>query len=82
MKTPSKNGRVKRPAREVTAELLILADGRVLARNLTPALAQVLREVNPDDTAMGRRAAGDTSPPVRQARPAHSPATHPSHANL
>ena len=28
-----------------------------MARNLTPALARVLREVNPDDAGMSRRAA-------------------------
>ena len=46
----------KSEMRPRTAELLILADGRILARNLTPALARVLREVNPDDAGMSRRA--------------------------
>ena len=63
MKTRSKIFGVNHPASEWTAELLILADGRVLARNLTPALAQVLREVNPDDAGMSRRAAGIESSP-------------------
>ena len=37
-------------------ELLILADGRVLMHNLTPAMAAVLRELNPDDESMQERA--------------------------
>jgi hypothetical protein len=57
MKTGSNIRGVNHPAGEWTSELLILADGRVLARNLTPALARVLREVNPDDAGMSHRAA-------------------------
>jgi hypothetical protein len=37
-------------------ELLILADGRVLMHNLTPAMAAALRELNPDDEPMQERA--------------------------
>ncbi len=37
-------------------ELLILADGRILAHNLTPAVAAVLRELNPEDEPMQQRA--------------------------
>ena len=33
----------------LNTDLLILPDGRVLAHNLTPALAELLRELNPDD---------------------------------
>jgi hypothetical protein len=38
-------------------ELLILGDGRVLAHHLTPALAQLLSDLNPADDAMRQRAA-------------------------
>lgn len=37
-------------------ELLILANGKVLAHNVTPALARVLAALDPDDAAMDRRA--------------------------
>jgi hypothetical protein len=39
-----------------TAEFLILSDGTVLAHNLTPAMADVLRVLNPDDPVMSHRA--------------------------
>ncbi len=39
-----------------SAELLILPDGRILAHNLTPEVAAVLRELNPDDEQMKQRA--------------------------
>ena len=37
-------------------EILILTDGRILTHNLTPAMAAVLRELNPDDKPMQQRA--------------------------
>ena len=37
-------------------EILIEADGRIFAHNLTPALAAVLAELNPDDETMRTRA--------------------------
>lgn len=40
-----------------SAEILILADGRVLAHNITPAVAAVLAELVPHDEAMRLRAA-------------------------
>ena len=39
-----------------TQEILILADGRILAHNLTPEMAAVLKKLNPKDEAMRRRA--------------------------
>ncbi len=39
-----------------TSELLILGDGTIFAHNLTPAMAALLAELNPDDAAMRRRA--------------------------
>lgn len=40
-------------------EILIEADGRIFAHNLTPALAAVLAELNPADEAMRTRAGGE-----------------------
>ncbi len=39
-------------------DILIAPDGRIFAHNLTPALAAVLAELNPDDEAMQARAGG------------------------
>jgi adenylosuccinate lyase len=50
---PRKGERTRKASSQ---EILILTDGRVLAHNLTPAMAAVLRELNPDDEPMRRRA--------------------------
>jgi hypothetical protein len=42
-------------------DILISADGRIFAHNLTPALAAVLAELNPDDEAMQVRAGGENT---------------------
>lgn len=39
------------------SDLLILADGRILAHNLTPVMARVLAELMPDDPDMRLRVA-------------------------
>ena len=39
-----------------SAELLLLPDGRILAHNITPALAALLAELAPGDEAMRLRA--------------------------
>ena len=46
----------RKPGIAPMQELLILADGRVMTHNLTPAIATVLRELNPDDEPMRQRA--------------------------
>lgn len=38
------------------SEILILPGGKILAHNLTPGMAAVLAELNPEDQAMNRRA--------------------------
>jgi hypothetical protein len=38
------------------SEVLILADGKIFAHNITLEMAQVLAELNPTDEAMSRRA--------------------------
>lgn len=40
-----------------SAEILILPDGRILAHNITPAVAAVLAELDPADAPMRIRAA-------------------------
>ena len=45
------------PAADLCSELLILPDGTILVHNLTPVVAAVLAELNPDDHAMKQRAA-------------------------
>jgi hypothetical protein len=42
------------------SEILILAGGRILAHNITPLMAKVLSELNPEDEAMRRRARAAT----------------------
>ncbi len=42
---------------DAVSEILILADGKIFAHNITPAMARVLSELNPTDEAMSRRAA-------------------------
>ena len=41
---------------ETQTELLILADGRILVHNLTPAMAALLRQLDPRDRSMINRA--------------------------
>jgi hypothetical protein len=38
------------------SELLLLPDGRILAQNITPAMAKLLSELNPEDELMRERA--------------------------
>jgi hypothetical protein len=53
-----------KPQQEITgifsdkpvSEILILADGRILAHNITPTMAKILAELNPADQAMKQRA--------------------------
>lgn len=52
-------------------DLLILPDGRVLAHNLTPAMARALAELDPRDRAMKRRARGRRKRPVAETSLSH-----------
>ena len=54
IRPPSPSAR--RPPESAGCDLLILADGRIFAHNLTAVLAGVLAELNPADAAMRRRA--------------------------
>jgi hypothetical protein len=44
------------PTASKHSEFLILPDGKILAHNVTPAMAKVLSELNPADEPMRRRA--------------------------
>jgi len=46
------NGGFRAP---LATDLLILCDGTVLAHNLTPGMAEVLHQINPEDQTMRRR---------------------------
>ena len=56
MKKPTK--KKQRPTRveNTTSEILVLADGRIFAHNISPDLAVVLAALDPADEAMRRRA--------------------------
>ena len=47
--------RVEPAEDEQSSELLILPDGRILVHNLTPAMACVLNELNPEDDTIKLR---------------------------
>ena len=46
----------KTSAEKAVSEILILADGNILAHNITPEMADMLAGLNPADEAMSRRA--------------------------
>jgi hypothetical protein len=46
---------VEDPAEGSHSELLILPDGRILVHNLTPAFADLLHELNPEETQIAGR---------------------------
>jgi hypothetical protein len=56
MKTPAKRKQPKIAAEKSVGEILILADGKILAHNISPLMACVLAELNPADAAMSQRA--------------------------
>jgi hypothetical protein len=56
MKHQTRKRRTKSSAGKSVSEILILADGGILAHNISPMMAGVLAEMNPADEAMSRRA--------------------------
>ena len=56
MKRAKNNYAATRDDRQSSCEVLILPDGRILAHNITPALAQLLADLDPTDAVMRRRA--------------------------
>ena len=67
------------PAPPTTVELLIRPDGQVLAHNLSPTMAAVLAELNPEDATMRARAACMKSSPPPE--PTKRPLSRPSGPN-
>jgi hypothetical protein len=57
------------------SELLLLPDGRILVHNLTPAMAALLHQFDPNDRRMMKRAFG--TPSRGRKRRAEQP-THPA----
>ena len=51
---------------EAVTEFLILADGRILVHSITPTMAAILSELNPQDELMRKRAAA-TMPDLEKA---------------
>jgi len=47
---------MKKTKNELSAELLILPDGRILVQNLTQPMAEILRKLNPRDRQIAPRA--------------------------
>ena len=48
---------MKKTRNELSAELLILPDGRILVQNLTQPMAELLHKLNPQDRQILPRAA-------------------------
>jgi hypothetical protein len=44
-----------KPRAELISELLVMPDGQIYIHNLTPEMAAVLAELNPDDPTIARR---------------------------
>jgi hypothetical protein len=56
MKSKAKTGlKIAQPPAS-GSDLLLLPDGRLLVHNLTPAMAELLRQLNPDDQTLRKRA--------------------------
>jgi len=60
MKTRINAPQHKEATNAASEEILILADGRVLAHNLTSEMAAILRQLNPRDEPMQQRARAAT----------------------
>ena len=59
---PMKSEQANRMERtELMTELLIGPDGQILAHNLTPVFAALLRELNPGDVLMLERSSAEQS---------------------
>jgi hypothetical protein len=56
MLKPAALGKASAPEPPPTSDLLVLPDGRILAHNLTPALAGLLSQLIPGEKGLTRRA--------------------------
>jgi hypothetical protein len=46
----------------MTTEFLLLPDGVILVQNLTPVMAEILLQLNPNEEAIRRRVAAGQAP--------------------
>jgi len=53
------------------SELLIMPDGKIYAHNLTPEMAAVLSELNPEDEAIQQRVVTHVGPETKKLLPAN-----------
>ena len=58
------------------SELMILADGKVYAHNLTPVLAEILAELYPSDAGIRQRTVTHVGNETKALLPAHWNETH------
>ena len=56
---------------ELMSELLVMPDGKIYAHNLTPEMAAVLSELNPDDAAIKQRLITHVGAETKKLLPAH-----------
>jgi hypothetical protein len=63
------NSENKKP--ELQSEVLIMPDGKIYAHNLTPEMARVLSELNPDDESIQRRVVTHVDALTKKLLPGH-----------
>jgi len=63
---------------EQTSELLVMPDGKIYAHNLTPEMAAVLSELNPNDEAIKHRVITHVDGETKKLLPAHWDINHQS----
>ena len=56
MKTSNRKSQTLPSEPSLTTELLLLPDGRILVHSLTPAFAELLNKLNPNDEQINPRA--------------------------
>ena len=56
---------------ELMSELLIMPDGKIYAHNLTPEMAAILSELNPDDEAIKQRVITHVGSETKKLLPPH-----------
>jgi hypothetical protein len=65
------NAHSNSPKLDLIAELLIMPDGKIYAHNLTPEIAAVLSELNPEDEAIKQRVVTHVGPEIKKLLPAN-----------
>ena len=68
---------IPEPAKpDLMSELLIMPDGRIYVHNLTPEMAAVLRELNPDDETIQQRVITHVDQATKKLLPASWDSSH------